>query len=431
MKRFYFHLTLYSLLLPVAAIAQQRIQWSVLVPGIWKAVVGNPGYCDLLKAPSRQSYYAAEEVSEFKDILAILRTQIMKEAAWAMEQQPITVTAASSPRSAGGKHDFYSEGDYWWPNPVSADSPYVQKDGMTNPGNFTAHRHAMIRLSRIVGALASAYIITRDEKYVKQAMKHCTAWFTDRETMMNPNLLYAQAIKGRATGRGIGIIDTIHFMEVVQGLMAMIEARSMDKNKLAGIRKWFEEYLKWLTTHKYGKDEMNAANNHGTCWVMQVGVFARFTGNNELMDFCRNRYKTALLPSQMANDGSFPLETRRTKPYGYSIFNLDAMAVICQSLSTREDDLWNFQTTDGKCIRKGIEFLYPFIKDKSKWPFAKDVMYWDNWPVAAPFLVFGAEAFDNREWFAVWSKLDHAPGEDEVIRNLPVRNPLIWFNNKY
>ena len=31
---------------------------------------------------------------------------------------------------------------------------------------------------------------------------------------MNPNLLYAQAIKGRFTGRGIGIIDTIHLVEV-------------------------------------------------------------------------------------------------------------------------------------------------------------------------------------------------------------------------
>jgi hypothetical protein len=38
---------------------------------------------------------------------------------------------------------------------------------------------------------------------------------------MNPNLQYAQAIKGVATGRGIGIIDTIQLMEVVQGLEVM------------------------------------------------------------------------------------------------------------------------------------------------------------------------------------------------------------------
>jgi len=65
--------------------------------------------------------------------------------------------------------------------------------------------------------LASAYKLTGDSKYVLHALKHCKAWFTDEATLMNPNLLYAQAIKGRFTGRGIGIIDTIQLMEVVQG----------------------------------------------------------------------------------------------------------------------------------------------------------------------------------------------------------------------
>src|SRR5688572_15513060 len=67
------------------------------------------------------------------EVKEILRKQVMDKAAWALQQQPITVTAQSSLRSAGGKHDFYSEGDYWWPNPVSVDSPYIQRDGMTNP----------------------------------------------------------------------------------------------------------------------------------------------------------------------------------------------------------------------------------------------------------------------------------------------------------
>jgi hypothetical protein len=45
----------------------------------------------------------------------------------ALTQQPITVTAQTSSRSAGDKHDFFSEGDYWWPNPVSVDSPYIKR----------------------------------------------------------------------------------------------------------------------------------------------------------------------------------------------------------------------------------------------------------------------------------------------------------------
>ena len=364
-----------------------------------------------------------------ESIRITLRQQILNKAAWALQQEPITVTAQSSVRSAGGKHDFYSEGDYWWPNPVSIDSPYVQRDGMTNPGNFVAHRHAMIRLSEIIGALSSAYIITSDEVYVKHALSHCRAWFVDTATMMNPSLLYAQAIKGRVKGRGIGIIDTIHFIEVVQGLLALENAPVMDKALLAAIRNWFDQYLLWLTTHKYGIDEMNAENNHGTCWVMQVAAFAKFTGNKDLLAFCSDRYKHVLLPNQMATDGSFPREIRRTKPYGYSIFNLDALVMVCHILSTTGNNLWVYQTPDGKSVRKGIEYLYPYIEDKNKWPHTKDVMYWENWPVAQPFLVFGARAFNNKDWLHTWKKLDHAPGVEEVIRNLPVRNPLIWIIN--
>jgi hypothetical protein len=71
---------------------------------------------------------------------------------------------------------------------------------------------------------------------------------------------------------------------------------------------------------------------------MQVAAFAKFTDNDTLMKFCSDRYKNVLLPNQMAADGSFPQELRRTKPYGYSIFNLDAMATICQTLSSEKDN---------------------------------------------------------------------------------------------
>jgi hypothetical protein len=364
-----------------------------------------------------------------QQVAITLRQSILKEAAWALKQQPVTVTAESCPRSAGGKHDFYSEGDYWWPNEKNPDGPYIQKDGLTNPQNFTAHRLAMIRLSRIVGALGSAYQLTHDKKYVQQALIHLKAWFINPETLMNPNLQYAQAIKGVATGRGIGIIDTIQLMEVVKGVEAMQGAGVISASDLKGIKNWFSQYLTWLTTNQYGKDEMNAKNNHGTCWVMQAACFALFTGNKEAADFCRNRYKEVLLPGQMAANGSFPLELKRTKPYGYSIFNLDAMTTICQLLSNKKDNLWTYETPDGRSVEKGIAYLYPYLKDKNKWPLQHDVMHWDSWPVAQPALVFGAAAYQNTEWFNTWKALEHEPTNEEIIRNLPVRHPLIWLNN--
>jgi hypothetical protein len=357
----------------------------------------------------------------------VLKKQVLAEAAWAMQQQPVTVTASFSNRSAGGKHDFFSEADYFWPNPISPDSPYVNRDGMTNPNNFVEHRKAMIRFSRIIGALASAYKITGDEKYVKQAVIHLKAWFIASETLMNPNLLFAQAVKGKFTGRNYGIIDTIHLMEVAQGVIVMENAKAMDAETVAGIKKWFAAYTAWLMTSKPGIQEKLVKNNHATCWAMQVASFAKLCNNQLVLDSLRARYKTVLLPNQMAANGSFPLEMERTKPYGYSIFNLDAMTMLCQILSTPQDNLWDFETPDGKSIKKGISYLYPFVADKSKWTLKPDVMYWDNWPVAQPFLLFGANAYHENSWYQTWAKLDHDPKVEEVIRNLPIRNPLIWF----
>ena len=222
-----------------------------------------------------------------KEITATLRQSTLEEADQALHEAPVTVTATISPRSAGGPHDFFSEADYFWPNPVSADSPYINRDGMSNPDNFVAHRKAMIRLSRIVGALASAYILTGDEKYVRQALLHCKAWFVDTATLMNPSLLFSQAIKGRVTGRGIGIIDTIQLMEVVEGLEAMVNSSAMDAALLEKIKAWFARYLQWLTTHAYGRAEMNATNNHGTCWA---------SAGSRLCKIHRQRHPDGFLP---------------------------------------------------------------------------------------------------------------------------------------
>lgn len=360
-------------------------------------------------------------------VAEILRYGILEQAALNLQEKPVTITSFIAERSAGDNHDFYSEGDYWWPDSLNPEGPYIRLDGQTNPENFVAHRHAMIRFSSIVGNLTSAYLLTKDKKYADAVMQHVRAWFVDKETFMRPNLQYAQAIKGVATGRGIGIIDTVHLMEVAQSLRKLEEANAISGEDINGSKKWFTDYLEWISTHPYGIDEMNAKNNHGTCWVMQAAVFARYVDDANMIKLCSDRYKEILLPDQMAEDGSFPRETTRTKPYGYSLFNLDAMATICQTLSTETDNLWAYTVDNGKNIQKGIHFIYPYVMDKQSWPFVHDVMYWDEWPVAHPFLIFGALQTGNQEWLSTWGKLEHFPETDEVVRNLPVRNPLLWI----
>ena len=365
----------------------------------------------------------------FKKVGQLLSKEILIKANDDLKSKPITVTSFQSERSAGGVHDFFSEADYWWPDALNPSGPYIQKDGQTNPANFSEHRLAMIRFSQMVGNLTSAYLLTNDNKYAVKAIQHCKAWFVDTATKMTPSLLYAQAIKGKVTGRGVGIIDMIQMMEVAQSIMVLEKQNAIKSDDFIEIKKWFQQYLQWVTTHPYGIDEREAKNNHGTCWTMQVAVFAKLVNDTALLNYCDNRFKTNLLPSQMDMNGSFPLELKRTKPYGYSLFNLDAMYTLAYVLSTKENNLWEFKTANGLSLKKGIEFLYPFVENKNSWTLPKDIMYWENWPVAHPFLLFGYAAYGNQNWLNTWSNLEHFPTTAEVIRNLPIRNPLLWITN--
>lgn len=357
----------------------------------------------------------------------VLRDSTIHIAKKNILESPITVTASVCKRSVGGVHDFYSEGDYWWPDSTNLAGPYIRKDGMTNPHNFTDHRKALMRFSEIVGNLTSAYLISKDPAYAEAVGKHLRAWFIHEPTKMNPHLLYAQAIKGRHTGRGIGIIDAIHFMEVVQSIRVLEKYGEIEQSELRQMKAWFADFVNWLTTHKYGLDEMVHPNNHGSCWNMQVGLYGLFTQNDSILKLCRDNYKNTLLPNQMATDGSFPLELERTKPYGYSLFNLDALVMNCLILSDKSHNLWDYMTKEGVGIQQGLKYMAPYVADKSKWSLAPDVMYWDNWPVAHPSFLFGGAYFERSDWIDLWKANRHFLELQEVKRNLPIRNPLLWL----
>ena len=356
----------------------------------------------------------------------IERSRELENATIYILESPKTITSSFCERSSGNKHDFYSEGDYWWPDDKNPNGPYVRKDGLTNPANFTNHREALIHFSQLSGALASAYVLTNDKKYARKLAEHLKAWFVNEDTKMNPNLLYAQAIKGVATGRGIGIIDTVHLVEVTKAIHAIENSGALSVADLATVKLWFTNYLNWITTHEYGIAERDNGNNHSVCWTMQVAAFANLIGDEKTMEFCRNFYKNTLLPNQMDKEGSFPLELKRTKPYGYSLFNLDAMTSICQILSTKNDNLFTYTTSDGKNIELGIKFMFPYIENKSLWKYQQDVMYWDEWPVRQSSLLFGGLAFKNKKYIELWKSLNANFTTPEIVRNMPVRNPILW-----
>jgi len=376
----------------------------------------------------RQTVPAQAHDDGYSLVAKVDRGRILSAAQRYLAEEPVTVTAAHSGRTQGGPHDYFSEGDYWWPDAKNPGGPYIRRDGFSNPANFNDNREALIRLSLMAPALAAAWRLTKDKRYSAHFMKHLRAWFVDPATKMNPNLEYAQAIFGVSKGRGTGIIDTLHLVEVVRALRVLEAAGGVDAANVQPVRAWFAAYVDWMATSSNGKDELAAKNNHGTCWVLQAAEFAQFAQRDDLTALCVDRFKTAIVPDQIAKDGSLPLELARTKPYSYSLFDLDVLSGICQSLSTKDDDLWQFKGPNGKGVADAIAFLFPYIADKSKWPFAKDVEYFDDLPARRPSLLFAGEVLKRPEYITVWQRLDPDLKVPEVIRNIPIRQPLLWVD---
>lgn len=350
--------------------------------------------------------------------------QIIEEANSYLTKEPVTVTAAICERSAGTPHDFYSEGDYWWPNPNDPDGPYIRKDGQTNPENFVAHRLAMRDLSRWVASLTAAYKITKDKKYADKALEHLRAWFINAETKMSPHLLYAQAIKGRVTGRGIGIIDTIHLIEVAKSIQVLQQLGYLKEVDFTGLKSWFEEYVTWLTTHTYGLKEKDHGNNHSTWWAAQVAAFAKLAEKPAILADCRQQYKK-LLTAQMNNQGGFPDELERTKPYNYSLFNIEGYVVLAEIASTPDDNLWLYQTPNGT-LKNAIDFMFPSIRDKKNWTYPKDVQHFEELPIQSASLLLAGLAYGEKEYQNIWKNLPLVRLSKEVDRTYPIRQMSLW-----
>jgi Alginate lyase len=390
--------------------------------------------CLLLMSAAMTALSAASGVSNSNvsfNVAAIDHDRILKAAGEALSVEPITITKYRAKLSEGGPNDFYSNGDYWWPNLNTTNGlPYVHRDGESNPDNFNQHRECIWQLRNAVAALGAAYKITGDDRYVKKAVELLRVFFLDPKTRMNPNLQYAQAIPGVSTGRGIGIIDTLHLIEVPRAIEVMEKSPAFPPEVLAGLKQWFGDYVEWMTTSKNGRDEANATNNHAVAFWLQVAVFSQFIGDDQLLAECRQRFKKVFVPKQMALDGSFPRELARTKPYGYSIFQLDNMATLCQVLSTTNDDLWKFMLSDGRGMKKAMEFLYPYLADKSKWladGHRKDVQAWAGWPACEPSLLFAGLAYNQPAYLDLWKTLPADPANEEVRRNIAITQPVLWI----
>ena len=270
---------------------------------------------------------------------------------------------------SGNPHDYFSLSPYWWPDSAKPNGlPYVRHDGVTNPeSKRDLDQPRVATLGAHVRDLSLAYYLTGDERYAARAAQQLRTWFLDSATKMNPNLRYAQLVRGNPKERGSGIIDTRWFIEVVDGIGMLRGSSHWTDADQRGMQQWMSQYLNWLLTSPNGKHEHDAKNNHGSWYAAQTATLAMFVGDAALARRIAEDAK-ARIGWQITAAGLEPLELQRTKSMHYSGFNIEALSRLAEVGRQVGVDLWHYQAPSGGSLRKAIDHLAEYIAHPSDWP---------------------------------------------------------------
>jgi len=434
------------------------------------------GAASLLLTPRRllhasalagQAQPASAAISTRPDVAAIDHDRILAAAQRYLTLPPTPLTLLPCLRSPGTAHDYYSEAQPEADSgggPAAGSTPQPGAASASPPLPFTAHRDALFALGLAVPALAAAHLLTGEERYADQALLQLRAWFVDPATRMTPSLNYGQVLAGQAStappgeriviqnnssfgaapiahtgGRFEGILETLPLVEIAQAIPFLASSPALTEADSNSLDAWFAAYLRWLTEPQDSGPRLAALardrkDHHGTSWLLQACAYATLTvpkgtaprsEDRSLADL-RHRFKTVTLRAQIDADGKFPHELGSPTPYRDSLFNLDMIAAVCHLLSTRFESVWDYQLEDGPGMRAAIAYHFPFIADRKVWPFRADQTHFDQLPGRRASLLFAAHAYQRPEYAALWKTLPPDPAAPDILRTLPVHQPLLW-----
>ena len=314
---------------------------------------------------------------------------------------------------SGDKHDYMSTGPYWWPDPSKPNGlPYIRRDGERNPEYYDiTDSDEMDKLEDDIDHLSLAYYFSKDEKYAEFASKLIKTWFLDKETRQNPNLNFGQGIPGINTGRGIGIIETRELNRVIDGAILLQGSKNWTVENHAELKKWFSDFLTWMTDSPIGIDESDEHNNHGTMYDVQVVSYALFTGKNDLAKKQLEETKKRIA-SQLKTDGSQPHELERTTSWNYTNMNLNGFLLLARLADNYKVDLWNYQTTDGKNLKKAVDWLLPYLKKEKAWDYKQiKKMPYDN---TVRILKVASKQYANQAYNLLAKQVDEKVYNSEI-----------------
>lgn len=282
--------------------------------------------------------------------------------------EPVSVMTKELTPPSGDKHDYMSQGPYWWPNPdTTGGLPYIRRDGEVNPEVESLDSRKMGAMIGAIESLALGGYLFEDPSAADHAALLLRTWFLDPATRMNPHLEFGQRIPGICEGCGIGIIDTSSYCRLIESIGLLEISGALTDMDRSDLLMWMKTYREWLVSSEIGRDEARQHNNHGTWYDAQLCALAAYTGDPRIVTKVVEEAKEYRIATQIEPDGSQPHELGRTRSMSYTHYNTTAFLNIARYAENVEIDLLSYETQDGRSIRKSIDFLIPFVVNNERW----------------------------------------------------------------
>lgn len=335
-------------------------------PGPWPRVFG----CDPAVLASVRARVATNDPALRPAWIALTN-----DARRELKRRPVSVTEKPQAPASGDRHDYSSQAPYFWPDPAKPDGlPYVRRDGQRNPQSAGTNSDAT-RLDHTTTAahtLALAYYLGGREEQAAHAARLLRVFFLDPATRMNPNFNHAQAVPGRNTGRGTGMIESRSLAGVCDAAGLLAGSTHWTRADQEGLERWMGQFLDWALTSPHGREEQAARNNHGTFYDGQVAHLALFCGRTNLARTLVASAATNRVDTQIESDGRQPLELARQDSFSYSRFNLTAFFELATLGDRVGVDLWRHASPEGAGLRRALDFLLAHAEDPARpWPWEK------------------------------------------------------------
>ena len=327
----------------------------------------HPNHSDLSTRP-KPFIYNINRLNDIKGkgVEDPINKKFLRDVDKIISKDPLTVVGKAHSFSTN-PHDYCSIAPYGWLDENDPSGSYSTIDGVVNPERNDYDRLKLKELADRLQQFSVAYYISENEVYYNSFVNNLTTWFVDTLTYMTPNFEYAQVLRGKDDnkGRPYGLVEMEDFTRIIESIYLINNVRLLDEEIVSSLQLWFTSFLNWVVNSRQWEIQSKSNNNIVTGCNVALLEMSLFTGNKKNAKQIVENNKNSIL-KQIDDEGKQSAELRRTKAFGYSVYNLRKIidfALITDQLG------YKFYKNNQRKIDAAFEYLLQFVGNYDTFPY--------------------------------------------------------------